>query len=143
MTWSRLARLRVTLVFAAFGIAFWLGVADVDHPRRWCRDCTVGQALRVCGHRHIEKGREVTRSGPYSLMSTPYVGSAILGLGFFPSRPGVFGTALLWMAYFLVTIWPPSDGGGHAGPRFGANTRRSARVAPRSRAPVQRPGASA
>ncbi len=63
----------------------------------------MGQALRVWAAGHIEKGREVTRSGPYRLMRHPlYVGSAILGLGFAVAAASI-GTALLVVAYFLVT----------------------------------------
>ena len=42
----------------------------------------VGEGLRVWAAGHLEKGREVTRSGPYRWMRHPlYVGSALLALG--------------------------------------------------------------
>ena len=42
----------------------------------------VGEAIRVWAAGHLEKGREVTRSGPYRWTRHPlYVGSTILALG--------------------------------------------------------------
>src|SRR5262249_8102292 len=41
-----------------------------------------GEAIRVWAAGHLEKGREVTSSGPYRWMGHPlYVGSSILALG--------------------------------------------------------------
>jgi protein-S-isoprenylcysteine O-methyltransferase Ste14 len=103
MTSSRLARLRVPLGFAAFALAFWLASPTPGSLVAGAAIAVVGQALRVWAAGHIEKGREVTRSGPYRLMRHPlYVGSAILGLGFSVAAASL-GTVLLVMAYFLVT----------------------------------------
>ena len=42
----------------------------------------VGEALRIWAAGHLEKGREVTRSGPYRWTRHPlYIGSAIIALG--------------------------------------------------------------
>ena len=103
MTWTRLARLRVPLGFAAFLVAFWLASPTPTSLLAGAAIAIAGQALRVWAAGHIEKGREVTRSGPYRLMRHPlYAGSAILGLGFSVAAWSV-GTAVLVMAYFLVT----------------------------------------
>ena len=103
MTWNRLARLRVPLGFAAFVGAFWLASPTPTSLMTGAAIAAAGQALRVWAAGHIEKGREVTRSGPYRLMRHPlYVGSAILGLGFSVAASS-FGTVVLVMAYFLVT----------------------------------------
>jgi len=103
MTSSRLARLRVPLGFAFFGIAFWLASPTSTSLMAGGAIALIGQALRVWAAGHIEKGREVTRSGPYRLMRHPlYVGSAILGLGFSVAAWS-FGTVVMVMAYFLVT----------------------------------------
>ena len=41
-----------------------------------------GELLRIWAAGHLEKGREVTRSGPYRLTRHPlYIGSAIVGAG--------------------------------------------------------------
>lgn len=42
----------------------------------------VGEAIRIWAAGHLEKGKEVTRSGPYRWMRHPlYVGSVVLALG--------------------------------------------------------------
>lgn len=99
----KLARLRVPLGFAAFVASFWLASPTPRSLLVGAGVALIGQALRVWAAGHIEKGREVTRSGPYHLMRHPlYVGSAIMGLGFAVAASS-FGTALLVMAYFGVT----------------------------------------
>jgi protein-S-isoprenylcysteine O-methyltransferase Ste14 len=41
-----------------------------------------GEGLRIWASGHLEKGREVTRSGPYRWMRHPlYVGSAVIAVG--------------------------------------------------------------
>jgi protein-S-isoprenylcysteine O-methyltransferase Ste14 len=103
MTMRKLARLRVPLGFAAFVVAFWLASPTSTSLLAGAGIALVGQALRVWAAGHIEKGREVTRSGPYRLMRHPlYVGSAILGFGFSVAAWS-FGTVMLVMTYFLVT----------------------------------------
>jgi len=100
---KRLARLRVPLGFVAFVAAFWLAAPTPASLVTGAAVALFGQALRVWAAGHIEKGREVTRSGPYRLMRHPlYAGSAIMGLGFGIASASV-GTALLILAYFLVT----------------------------------------
>lgn len=103
MTLRRLARMRVPLGFAAFVAAFWLASPTPASIMAGAGVALVGQALRVWAAGHIEKGREVTRSGPYRLMRHPlYVGSSILGLGFAVASASV-STTWLVIAYFLVT----------------------------------------
>jgi protein-S-isoprenylcysteine O-methyltransferase Ste14 len=79
---SRLARWRVSLGFVAAIVAlalarpswrsFWIGLA-VAVP---------GELLRIWAAGHIEKGREITRSGPYRFVRHPlYLGSTLLGIG--------------------------------------------------------------
>jgi protein-S-isoprenylcysteine O-methyltransferase Ste14 len=103
MNSTRIARLRVPLGFAFFGIAFWLASPTSTSLMAGAGIALAGQALRVWAAGHIEKGREVTRSGPYRLMRHPlYVGSAILGLGFSVAAWS-FGTVMMVMAYFLIT----------------------------------------
>ena len=44
---------------------------------------TAGELLRIWAAGHIEKGREITRSGPYGFVRHPlYLGSTGIGLGF-------------------------------------------------------------
>ena len=64
----------------------------------------VGEALRIWAAGHLEKGREVTRSGPYALTRHPlYLGSAIMGAGFAIATHSVV-VALIVGTYLVVTI---------------------------------------
>ncbi len=78
----RLARLRVPLGFACSAIAILLA-----HPTRRSLAigfavAVVGEAIRVWASGHLEKGREVTRSGPYRWSRHPlYVGSSVIAAG--------------------------------------------------------------
>ena len=77
-----IARRRVAIGFISAGIALWLA-----QPTR--RSLVIGgvvaiagEAVRVWAAGHLEKGREVTRSGPYRIARHPlYVGSTIIGAG--------------------------------------------------------------
>jgi protein-S-isoprenylcysteine O-methyltransferase Ste14 len=65
---------------------------------------SLGEALRIWAAGHLEKGREVTRTGPYALTRHPlYVGSAIMGGGFAIAARNV-ATAVLIGVYLVVTI---------------------------------------
>jgi protein-S-isoprenylcysteine O-methyltransferase Ste14 len=100
---ARLARLRVPLGFAAFAVAFWFASPTNTSLVLGAAIAIVGQALRVWAAGHIEKGREVTRSGPYRHLRHPlYAGSSIMAIGFGVAAASVW-SALLVVAYFLMT----------------------------------------
>jgi len=103
VNWVKVARWRVPLGFATFIAAF---VFSTPTPRSFVLGilvAAVGQALRVWAAGHIEKGREVTRSGPYQYLRHPlYVGSLLMGAGFVLASASVW-TAALAVAYFTVT----------------------------------------
>ncbi len=103
VNWVKVARWRVPLGFATFLAAF---VFSTPTPRTFAIGIGVallGQALRVWAAGHIEKGREVTRSGPYKHLRHPlYVGSLLMGAGFVIAAASIW-TALLAVAYFTVT----------------------------------------
>ena len=81
--WKRLARLRVPLGFAFAVLAFWLAEPTGASVGRGLAVALIGQVLRIWAAGHIEKGREVTRSGPYRYVRHPlYLGSTIMGVGF-------------------------------------------------------------
>ena len=103
-TTGAVARLRVPIGFAcaAVGLALahptWASIALgglVAFP---------GEAVRLWASGHIDKGREVTRSGPYRLVRHPlYLGSAVLGVGFIiAARSLVAGVVVA--AYLAVTL---------------------------------------
>lgn len=100
----RLARLRVPLGYALGVFAFWL--ADPT-PRSLVIGAaigSIGEALRIWAAGHLEKGREVTRTGPYAMTRHPlYLGSAIIGAGFVVSAHSVV-VAVLVVAYLALTI---------------------------------------
>jgi protein-S-isoprenylcysteine O-methyltransferase Ste14 len=100
----QLARWRVPVGFACAMVALLLA-----RPASWswwsgAGVALVGEGLRVWAAGHIEKGREITRSGPYRFVRHPlYVGSAILGLGFALAARH----AAVWMltaAYLAITL---------------------------------------
>jgi protein-S-isoprenylcysteine O-methyltransferase Ste14 len=100
----RVARLRVPLGFAAAAIAFVL--ARPSWPS-WALGLFVavcGELLRVWAAGHLEKGREITSSGPYRLVRHPlYVGSTMLGTGFVIAARS-FPVLVLVGAYLSVTL---------------------------------------
>lgn len=103
MSWARVARWRVPLGFAAFAAAFWFAAPTPTTLVVGAAVAALGQALRIWAAGHIEKGREVTRSGPYRHLRHPlYTGSLVMGLGFVIAA-ATWTAGLLAVAYFVVT----------------------------------------
>jgi len=77
-----LTRLRVPLGFGLATVVLWL--ADPLWPT-WTLGLLVaacGEAVRVWAAGHLEKSREVTRSGPYRYIRHPlYFGSTLIAIG--------------------------------------------------------------
>ena len=100
---TRLARLRVPLGLVCFCVAYWLASPTLTSLALGAMVAAIGQSLRLWAAGHIEKGREVTRSGPYRHMRHPlYVGSAIMAIGFAIASATLWA-ALLVLAYFVLT----------------------------------------
>jgi protein-S-isoprenylcysteine O-methyltransferase Ste14 len=77
-----LARWRVRLGFVAAVAAVIFATPTWQSWRIGFLVALAGEAIRVWAAGHLEKGREVTRSGPYRWMQHPlYVGSTVLALG--------------------------------------------------------------
>jgi protein-S-isoprenylcysteine O-methyltransferase Ste14 len=78
-----LARWRVPLGFVAAAVVFVLARPSW---RSWSIGLAIalaGAAVRVWAAGHLEKSREITRSGPYRFIRHPlYAGSILLGIGF-------------------------------------------------------------
>ena len=106
-TWqSRLQRLRVPLGFVCAAVGIPLARPDISSLLLGGAIAVVGEALRVWASGHLEKGREVTRSGPYRFVRHPlYLGSAVIGVGFMIAARS-FWLALLVSAYLLATMLP-------------------------------------
>ena len=77
-----LARRRVALGFMAAIVALALAHPTWTTWRIGFAVAAAGEAVRVWAAGHLEKSREVTRSGPYRWTPHPlYVGSTIMALG--------------------------------------------------------------
>jgi len=102
--WRTLARWRVTLGYV-------LGAAALLFARPTSRSLAIGaavgaigEAVRIWAAGHLEKGREVTTSGPYAMTRHPlYLGSSIMGAGFAIAANSV-PVAVLVCAYLALTI---------------------------------------
>jgi protein-S-isoprenylcysteine O-methyltransferase Ste14 len=101
---ARLARVRVPLGFAASIVAIVLA-----HPtwRLIAAGMTIaaaGEALRIWAAGHLEKGTEVTSSGPYRFTGHPlYLGSTLIGIGFAVAS-GSAVVAVIAVLYLGLTL---------------------------------------
>jgi protein-S-isoprenylcysteine O-methyltransferase Ste14 len=77
-----LARRRVLIGFIAGIAAVWLSDPTPRTLLLGAVIAGVGEAIRIWAAGHLEKGREVTSSGPYRFTRHPlYFGSTIIGVG--------------------------------------------------------------
>ena len=99
-----LARLRVPLGFLFGALAFYLAVPTPGSLLAGLGIAVTGELLRIWAAGHIDKGREVTRSGPYRFVRHPlYLGSTVMAVGFVvASRSMAVGVVVL--VYMLVTL---------------------------------------
>jgi protein-S-isoprenylcysteine O-methyltransferase Ste14 len=101
---KRLARWRVPLGYVLGIVAFWLTEPTARSLPIGAAVGAIGEALRIWAAGHLEKGREVTTSGPYALTRHPlYVGSSIMGAGLAIAGNSV-AVAVLVFVYLAVTI---------------------------------------
>ena len=105
MTFARtLARRRVTLGFVGALVVLLLSLPT---PATWTAGllvAAVGELIRVWASGHLEKGREVTRSGPYRFVRHPlYVGSTIIAGGVALASHSIV-VALVIAIYMGMTI---------------------------------------
>jgi protein-S-isoprenylcysteine O-methyltransferase Ste14 len=99
-----LARRRVAIGFAAAIAAIWLAQPTRSSLMIGAVIALVGEAIRIWAAGHLEKGREVTVSGPYRLTRHPlYAGSTIIGIGFAVASASVV-VGVLVLAYLAVTL---------------------------------------
>ena len=100
----RVARLRVPVGFFSGVLVLWLARPTVRTLIVGAIVATAGEALRVWAAGHLEKGREVTASGPYALTRHPlYAGSIIIGVGLAIACASVV-VAVLILAYLAITL---------------------------------------
>jgi protein-S-isoprenylcysteine O-methyltransferase Ste14 len=100
----RLARLRVTLGYVFGVVALWLATPTPRSLALGAAVGAIGEALRIWAAGHLEKGREVTSTGPYALTRHPlYAGSIVMGAGLaIAANRGA--VALLVFSYLATTI---------------------------------------
>jgi protein-S-isoprenylcysteine O-methyltransferase Ste14 len=99
-----LARKRVSLGFVTAVAAVALAQPTWQSWRAGLAVAIVGEALRLWAAGHLEKSREVTRSGPYRWMRHPlYAGSSILALGVVIASRSIV-LAIVATLYMTATI---------------------------------------
>lgn len=100
-----LARRRVPLGFGAALVAVVLARPTWASWSAGFVVAAVGEAIRVWAAGHLEKSREVTRTGPYRWTRHPlYVGSSVIALGvtIAARHPLVAAVTILYMASTLI-----------------------------------------
>jgi protein-S-isoprenylcysteine O-methyltransferase Ste14 len=99
-----LARRRVAIGFVAAIAAIWLSNPTPRSLAVGTVVAIVGEAIRIWAAGHLEKGREVTVSGPYRFTRHPlYAGSTIMGVGFAMASASVI-VGVLVLTYLAVTL---------------------------------------
>jgi protein-S-isoprenylcysteine O-methyltransferase Ste14 len=79
---KRIARWRVPAGFTCAAVVLWLAQPTPRSLAAGALVAMAGEAVRIWAAGHLEKGREVTQSGPYRFTRHPlYLGSTILGAG--------------------------------------------------------------
>jgi len=101
---QRIARLRVPLGFASAVVAYTFAQPTLLSMLVGAAIALPGETLRVWAAGHLDKGREITRSGPYRLVRHPlYLGSAIMGAGFAVASASL-PAAIVTVAYLGLTL---------------------------------------
>jgi hypothetical protein len=100
----QIARLRVPLGYVLGAGAWWLAAPTARSLAAGATIAGIGEGLRIWAAGHLEKGREVTSTGPYALTRHPlYAGSIVMGAGFAVAAHNA-AVAVLVPAYLAITI---------------------------------------
>ncbi len=99
-----IARMRVGLGFLC-GIAVFVLAAPTKTTMMLGLPVAVaGEAMRIWAAGHLNKSREVTRSGPYRLVAHPlYLGSSLIGAGL-AIGSGSVAVVVIVAAYLAITL---------------------------------------
>jgi protein-S-isoprenylcysteine O-methyltransferase Ste14 len=101
---QRIARWRVPLGFVLGAVVLWLAVPTWTSLLFGARVAAVGESIRIWAAGHLEKSREVTRSGPYRFLRHPlYLGTSLMALGV-SIAGGSLLVALIVLVYIGTTI---------------------------------------
>ena len=100
----RVARLRVSIGFVSSIVVLWLAQPTARSLAAGAVVAAIGEAIRVWAAGHLEKGREVTTSGPYAFTRHPlYLGSVLIGIGLAVASARAVVAALV-LAYLGITL---------------------------------------
>ena len=98
------ARARVALGFICGVLVFWLARPTPAAIAVGLVVAVAGEAIRFWAAGHLNKSREVTRSGPYRLVAHPlYLGSSVIGAGLAIASGRVVVGAIV-AAYLALTL---------------------------------------
>jgi protein-S-isoprenylcysteine O-methyltransferase Ste14 len=99
-----LARFRVFLGFVFAAIALYLATPTPTTLLVGASVSVFGELIRLWAAGHLEKSKEVTRSGPYQFTRHPlYLGSSLIGIGFAIAANHIV-VAVMVIAYLLLTL---------------------------------------
>ena len=101
---QRIARWRVSLGFAFAALVLWLAQPTRTTLLVGAGIAVAGELIRIWAAGHVEKSREVTRSGPYRFTRHPlYLGSSVIGVGVAVASGSVLVAAVV-ITYLATTI---------------------------------------
>ena len=133
-------RRRVPIGFVCAVLAYWLATPTTASILLGAIVALPGEMLRIWAAGHLDKGREITRSGPYRFVRHPlYLGSAILGAGFIIAARNWWVAAVVggYLALALVAAMRAEESalearfpGGYADYRAGRATPVDRRFSP-------------
>jgi protein-S-isoprenylcysteine O-methyltransferase Ste14 len=99
-----LARWRVFLGFVFAALVLWLAAPTRSSLLIGAVIAVAGECLRLWAAGHLEKSKEVTRSGPYRYTRHPlYLGSSTIGLGIAVASSSLI-VAVMVVAYMALTL---------------------------------------
>ena len=99
-----LARWRVTLGFVFAAVVLWLATPSPNSLMIGAAIAIVGESIRTWAAGHLEKSKEVTRSGPYRYTRHPlYLGSSLIGIGMAVVANNAIVAAIV-LAYLVLTL---------------------------------------
>ena len=99
-----LTRFRVFLGFVFAAVALYLATPTPTTLMLGAIVSVAGELIRLWAAGHLEKSKEVTRSGPYQFTRHPlYLGSSLIGSGFAIAGNHLAVVAIV-VAYLLLTL---------------------------------------
>jgi len=99
-----LARWRVFLGFVFAAVVMWLASPSRNSLLAGATIAMSGECIRLWAAGHLEKSKEVTRSGPYRYTRHPlYLGSSIIGVGIAIGSHHPIVAAIV-VAYMALTL---------------------------------------